>query len=81
MNYWTEDLALVEAAALRIEALEAAAEKKFDEVFAAAEASGEPKKALSTQEFAWWMAARQDTDEAWSRRSMVMNAKPEAAGS
>ncbi len=76
MKYWTEELAMVEAAALRIESLEQAAERRFDEVHAAAEANGAVELALDTSEFASWMAARADTDAAWGRWSQVMDAKP-----
>jgi hypothetical protein len=78
MNYWAEELALMEAAAVRIESQEQDAERSFDLVFARAEAAGMPKQALTSQEFAGWMAARQDTDAAWGRWSLVMAAKPPA---
>ncbi|HYD76605.1 hypothetical protein [Ramlibacter sp.] len=76
MNYWAEEIAMVEKAALKAESLEQAAERKFDEVHAAAEARGAVETALDTPEFASWMAARADTDAAWGRWSQVMDAKP-----
>ncbi|AEG91728.1 hypothetical protein [Ramlibacter tataouinensis] len=78
MKYWMEELALVEAAAQRIQAQEDAAERRFDEVHARAEATGDHARALATQEFACWMAARHDTDAAWGRWAEVMNARPAA---
>jgi hypothetical protein len=46
MNDWKEELDLVEAAALRIEALELKAERDFDRVSEIAQAQGEPDLAL-----------------------------------
>lgn len=76
MNYWMEELALVEAAAERIQAQEDAAERMFIAARTQAEAAGQPEKVLKSQEFASWIAARHDTDAAWGRWSEVMNAKP-----
>ena len=76
MKYWAEELAMVEAAALRAESLEQAAEHRFDEVHAAAEANGAVEAALETTEFSSWLSARADTDAAWGRWSQVMDAKP-----
>jgi hypothetical protein len=76
MNYWKEELELVEAAALRIEAQELEAERDFDRVSAAARAKGEPALALKTPEFDAWMAARRDSDAAWGRWFQVMGARP-----
>lgn len=76
MNYWNEELDLVEAAALRIEALELKAESDFDRVSEVAQAKGEPSLALKTPEFAAWMAARSDSDAAWGRWFEVMGARP-----
>lgn len=76
MDYWMEELALVEAAAERIQAQEEAAERRFDEAHAHAEAAGEPARALQTREFAFWIAARHDTDAAWTRWLQVMDARP-----
>ncbi|AMO21953.1 hypothetical protein UC35_02545 [Ramlibacter tataouinensis] len=63
----------MEAAAVEIESLEAAAERRFDQVFANAEAAGEPEAALKSEEFTRWLAARRDTDAAWGRWSLVMS--------
>jgi len=71
MDSRTQELALMEAAAMRIESQEAAAERRFDQVFADAEAAGEPEAALKSEEFAGWMAARRETDAAWGCWSLV----------
>ena len=76
MNHWKEELELVEAAALRIEALELKAESEFDRVSAAAREQGDPALALKTPEFEAWMAARVDSDAAWGRWFQVMGARP-----
>jgi hypothetical protein len=76
MKYWTEELALTEAAAIRIESLEQAAETRFDRVFESAQAGGNTGVALQTDEFRDWMQARADTDAAWGRWAAVMDAKP-----
>lgn len=78
MNYWADELAMVEKAALQAESQEQAAERRFDEIHAAAEASGDAEAALQTSEFESWMAARAVTDAAWGRWSQVMDAKPPA---
>jgi hypothetical protein len=76
MNLWEQELALVERAALRIEAMEAVAEQRVDAAFAEAEVSGcDPRKTL---EFEQWLAARADTDAAWGRWAEVMHARPAA---
>lgn len=76
MNHWKEELDLVEAAALRIEALELKAECDFDRISEIARAQGEPSLALKTPEFDAWMAARSDSDAAWGRWFEVMGARP-----
>lgn len=75
-NHWKEELELVEAAALRIEALELKAESDFDRVSDAAQAQGEPSAALGSPEFQAWMSARHDSDAAWGRWFEVMGARP-----
>ena len=79
MTLWEQELALVESAALRIEAIEQAAERRFDQVFADAEARGRRELALQGPEFKEWVAARADTDVAWGRWAQVMHARPEQA--
>ena len=79
MNYWKEELDLVETAALRIEALELKAKRDFDQISAVARAKGEPALALETPEFDTWMAARRDSDAAWGRWFQVMGARPRDA--
>lgn len=78
MNYWQEELALVEAAALRIQGLEQAAGRRFDEAFARAQQAGTAK--APALELGDWLAARRDTDAAWGRWAEVMNARPPASG-
>ncbi|HZY20710.1 MAG TPA: hypothetical protein VFE82_19720 [Ramlibacter sp.] len=78
MDYWLEELALMEQAALRIQAREEAAERLFDEALARAEQAGVKEHALRSEEFNAWMAARHDSDAAWGRWAMVMDAKPPA---
>ena len=77
MKFWTEELALVEAAALRIEALERVAEQRFDTVHDEADARGEAARTVETPEFTAWMTARADTDAAWGRWAQVMDARPD----
>ena len=74
MKIWTEELAQVEAAALRVEALEHEAEKRFDHVRAEALARGEAEPTHETPELSAWMAARAETDAAWGRWAQVMDA-------
>ena len=75
MRFWTEELAQVEAAALRAEAREREAEMRFDTVHAEADARGAADKTLDTPEFAAWIAARAETDAAWGRWAQVMDAR------
>ncbi|TFY98357.1 hypothetical protein [Ramlibacter humi] len=73
-----EELALVESAALHMESLEAAAERRFDSVHAEAVAAGDAERAKNTPELEQWLSAREQTDAAWSRWAQVMDAKPAA---
>jgi hypothetical protein len=77
-NYWQEELALVEAAALRIQAREEAAEKLFEEALSRHEVQGTGVPAKQMQEFTTWMACRHDSDAAWGRWATVMDARPPA---
>lgn len=76
MTTWKQELERVEAAALRIEELERVAEERFDAAHARAEAANDPRLALETPEFARWMQARAETDEAWGRWAQVMHDRP-----
>lgn len=78
MQHWKEELELTEAAAIRIQSMEATAESHFDRVFDAAKAQGDTAVALTTDEFKNWMQARADTDAAWGRWAQVMDARPSA---
>ena len=78
MKEWSEELALVETAALHMESLEQAAEKRFDNVHAQAVAEGDAERARQAPELEQWLAAREQTDAAWSRWAQVMDAKPAA---
>lgn len=78
MESWKEQLARVESDAMRIERLEADAESRFDDVHAAAEASGDVAQARRAPQLQDWLAARKATDAAWSRWAQVMDARPEA---
>ena len=74
MKIWTEELAQVESAALRVEALEREAEQRFDDVRAEALARGDAEHVHKTPELSEWMAARAATDAAWGRWAQVMDA-------
>ena len=76
MQQWKEELARTEAAAIRIEKIEAEAEQHFDRVFDSAQAKGDTAAALKTDEFSRWLGARADTDAAWGRWAQVMDARP-----
>ena len=76
MNHWKQELDAVEAAAMRIDAIEQQAESEFDRVAQAAKANGDAERALETPEFAAWMAARRNSDAAWGRWFEVMGARP-----
>jgi hypothetical protein len=78
MKFWTEEIAQVEATALRIEALEREAERRFDTIHAEAHARGATEHTVNTPEFAAWMDARAKTDAAWGRWAQVMNASLDA---
>ena len=80
MRFWTEELAQVEAAALRAEALEREAERRFDSVHAEADARGAAGNTRETPEFAAWIAARAETDAAWGRWAQVMDARLDDPG-
>lgn len=67
MDSREQDLALLERAALRTESMEHVAEKRFDDVYGAAERNGSVAEVTATPEFREWMAARAETDAAWGR--------------
>ncbi|MBE7939230.1 MULTISPECIES: hypothetical protein [Ramlibacter] len=74
-NWWAQELALVEGAALRIEGLEAVARGAF---VRHRESLGPEGGAalLRSHELATWLQARRDTDAAWGRWYEVMVARP-----
>ena len=74
MKIWTEELAQVEAAALRVEALEREAEKRFDTVRAEALARGEPEQLQQSPELSEGMAGRPAAAAACERGAQVMDA-------
>ncbi|MGZ5181182.1 MAG: hypothetical protein ACXWC6_00415 [Ramlibacter sp.] len=78
MNYWLEELNLVEAAALRIQALEQAAGQRFEQALARAAQEGAKDRAPHATELSAWLAARHDTEAAWTRWAAVMKARPPA---
>ena len=78
MRIWTEELAQVEAVALKVEALEREAEQRFDHVRAEALARGEADNLHEAPELSAWMAARDATDAAWGRWAQVMDASLES---
>ena len=77
MSDWAHDIAVAEAAAETRQAAEHAAESRFDRVHAQAKAAGNLDRAVESEEFGQWMAARHATDEAWGAWSTVMDAKPQ----
>jgi hypothetical protein len=77
MNYWLEELALVESAAVRIRNLEVAAGQRFDQALVHAAAKAAPgERAMPSLELSDWLAARHDTEAAWGRWAEVMKARP-----
>jgi len=77
MSDWASDMKVAEAAAARMQLAEEAAEHRFDELHARAEASNDAGHVLKSEEFSEWMAARHATDAAWGAWSQVMDAKPQ----
>lgn len=77
MNYWLEELALVESAAVRIRNLEVLAGQRFEQALVhAAREAGPADRAMPSIELGDWLAARRDTDAAWGRWAEVMKARP-----
>ena len=76
MSDWSEDIAVAEAAAERVQAAEDVAEARFDAVVARAQAADEPGQGRSSDELQHWLAARRATDAAWGTWSEVMDSKP-----
>jgi hypothetical protein len=74
MSDWEQRLKAAEAGAEKTEAAEHAAEEKFKAV----QAQGNDAEALESEEFRSWMASRRETDEAWGKWAMLMDAKPAA---
>jgi hypothetical protein len=73
---WTAAVAAAEAAALRTQDAEDAAQERFKLVRAETEVAGRPANVVDTPEFRSWMAARHASDEAWGAWAMIMDAKP-----
>jgi len=73
MNTRLNDLAILESAALQSESLERMAERRFDDSYEQAEASGSVEHVKATREFREWMAARAETDAAWGRWAVCMH--------
>jgi hypothetical protein len=70
----SSSIASAEAQALTIQAAEAQAEQRFDEVHARLKSAGRAQEATSSSEFREWMQARATTDEAWGRWAVAMDA-------
>lgn len=74
---WQEALGQAKAAALRIEALEAAAERRFDQAGKAGpDADSGAADALRRRELDAWLAARRATDAAWDRWAGLVDSRP-----
>lgn len=78
MSDWANEMETATAVAEQMQAAEAVAESRFDEVHARAQAAGDLAQLRSTGEFHEWMAARQATDAAWGTWSQVMDNKPQS---
>jgi hypothetical protein len=76
MSDWTQEVALAEAEAGRLQAAEDVAEQQFDAVHSQAQANGDKHAALKSPEFDAWMSARRATDAAWGAWSLIMDARP-----
>ena len=76
MSDWAQDIAVAQATAERTQAAEHVAESSFDRVHAQAKAAGTVDRAVESEEFSQWMAARHATDAAWGVWSTVMDARP-----
>jgi hypothetical protein len=72
---WTNAVAAAEAAAQSKQSAEEEAHERFHTVRAQIEAAGRPADATETNEFKEWMRSRHETDEAWGRWAMAMDAK------
>jgi len=69
------DAATAEREALRRQEAEAHAEQRFDAVHAALAADGRIDEATRSREFHEWMATRTETDVAWGRWAVAMDAE------
>ncbi|GAB3758413.1 hypothetical protein GCM10028796_04040 [Ramlibacter monticola] len=67
-------VASAESDALAIQALEDRAEQRFVALRAELATRGQAEEATRSPEFREWMAARVQTDEAWGRWAMAMDA-------
>ena len=68
------DVAAAESAALATQAVEERAEQRFDAVRAELAKQGKQDEATASPEFREWMAARSETDAAWGRWAMAVDA-------
>jgi hypothetical protein len=70
------NVAETEAAAERMDAEELEAHRRFDAARTAAHEQGlGPQHVMQTPEFRRWMTARRESDEAWGRWAMAMDAR------
>lgn len=70
------NVAETEAAAERMDAEELEAHRRFDAARKAAHEQGlGPQHVMQTPEFRRWMTARRESDEAWGRWAMAMDAR------
>ena len=67
-------VAAAESEALATQAAEDLAEQRFDAVRAELAARSRQDEATASPEFRAWMAARAQTDEAWGRWAMAVDA-------
>lgn len=64
----------IEAQALAIQAAEEQAEQRFDAVRAELATRGKAHEATHSPEFRAWMTAREQTDAAWGRWAVAVDA-------
>ena len=68
------EVATAEREALQRQEAEARAEQRFDAVRDALAAAGRAGEVTASREFHEWMASRAETDAAWGRWAMAMDA-------
>lgn len=67
-------VATAETQALSTQAAEAEAEQRFDTLRARLESAGRAHEATNSNEFRDWLEARANTDDAWGRWAVAMDA-------